>query len=49
MLPAFGTRLRGKVVEHSISHTSYSRNGNGGSVAATMVRPAAARGALPSS
>jgi len=34
-------------VEHSISHTTYSRNGNGGTVAAMMVRPAAARGALP--
>jgi len=44
---AFGTRLRGEVVEHSISHTTYSRNGNGGTVAAMMVRPAAARGALP--
>ncbi len=47
MLPGFGTRLRGEVVEHSISHTSYTRNGNGGSVPAMMVRPAAARGALP--
>ena len=47
MLPAFGQRLGGDVVEHSTSHTSYSRNGNGGSVPALMVRPAAARGALP--
>jgi carboxymethylenebutenolidase len=40
-------RLRGEVVEHSVSHASYTRNGNGGAVPATMVRPAAARGALP--
>jgi carboxymethylenebutenolidase len=40
-------RLRGEVVEHSISQTSYTRNGNGGAVPAMMVRPAAARGALP--
>jgi len=38
---------QGEVVEHSISHTSYARNGNGGPIPATMVRPAAARGALP--
>jgi carboxymethylenebutenolidase len=38
---------QGEVVEHSISHASYTRNGNGGAVPATMVRPAAARGALP--
>jgi carboxymethylenebutenolidase len=37
----------GEVVEHSISQTSYTRNGNGGSVPAMMMRPAAARGALP--
>jgi carboxymethylenebutenolidase len=46
-LPAFGTDSRGEVVEHSISHPSYTRNGNGGAVPAMMVRPAAARGALP--
>src|SRR5689334_10367661 len=40
-------RLRGEVVEHSISQTSYTRNGNGGAIPAMMVRPAAARGALP--
>jgi carboxymethylenebutenolidase len=40
-------RLQGEVVEHSISRTTYTRNGNGGAVAAMMVRPAAARGALP--
>lgn len=38
---------QGEVVEHSISHTTYTRNGNGGAVPAMMVRPAAARGALP--
>jgi carboxymethylenebutenolidase len=33
-------------VQHSISHVTYTSNG-GGAVPATMVRPAAARGALP--
>ena len=47
MLPRVRHATQGEVVEHSISQTSYSRNGNGGSVAATMVRPVAARGALP--
>jgi carboxymethylenebutenolidase len=47
MLPASGTGPGGNVVEHSISQTSYTRNGNGGPVPAMLVRPAAARGALP--
>jgi len=33
-------------VQHSISHVTYTSNG-GGAVLGTMVRPAAARGALP--
>ena len=33
-------------MQHSISHVTYTSNG-GGAVPATMVRPAAARGALP--
>jgi len=47
MLPRVRLATQGEVVERSISHTTYSRNGNGGALEAMMVRPAAARGALP--
>jgi carboxymethylenebutenolidase len=46
MLHASGTRLKGGTsLQHSISHGSYASNG--GAVPATMVRSAAASGALP--
>jgi carboxymethylenebutenolidase len=44
--PATDADSGGTPVQHSISHVTYTSNG-GGAVPATMVRPAAARGALP--